>query len=141
MFEFNPDGSIKIPDHINKKNLENEQKLKKTRCIKIEKDVISFSPPKKCVLKITLSEVFTSNSFIENIYNYFRERATVPTNIKKISDKEIEIEIGTDFKRCSDCSSLINKYREYLEGNVIEVKGTCTFEGRKSNFSYEDYFD
>ena len=141
MAEFNPDGSIKLPAQLVKNKEENKEKLKRQRCIKIRRNIISFSAPKKCSLQITLSESLNDSRFIENIYNYFKEKAAVPTKIKKINEKQFEIEIGTDFRRCSDCNSLINQYREFLDGNLIEEKGSCTFEGMKKNFCYEDYFE
>ncbi len=136
MIGFNPDGSIKLPEQFAQK----KEKLSSQRCIKIKREIVNDSAPKKCVLHITLSDVIPDNRFIENIYGYFKNRATVPNSIKKINEKEFDVEIGTDFRRCSDCSSLINEYREFLEGNIIEEKGSCTFEGMKKNFCYEDYF-
>jgi hypothetical protein len=81
----------------------------------------------------------TDNRFIYTIYSDFNQKSSVPSSLRKIDDKNFEVEIGSDFRRCSDCTSLIAKYREFLSGNVIDEKGTCTYEGRKS-FSYEDYF-
>ncbi len=141
MFEFNPDGSLKLPANLARKKQEDDQKLKNQRCIKVKRTIVSFTAPKKCALHITLSQAFQDSRFIETTYNYFRENSSVPTKLKKINDKEFEIEIGTDFKRCTDCNSLINKYNEFLDGNLIDEKGSCTFEGRKQNFSYEDYFE
>ena len=139
--EFNPDGSIKLPERIAKKKQEDRINLNSRRCIKVEREAVSFTAPKKCVLHITLSEVFQDNRFVENIYGFFRETAAVPAKIKKIDEKHFDVEIGTDFRRCSDCNSLVNRYREFLDGNIIEEKGSCTSEGRKKNFCYEDYFD
>ena len=65
----------------------------------------------------------------------------VPCKLNIVNEKEFEVEIGTDLRRCTDCCSLVGRYREFLDGNLIEEKGTCTFEGRSRNFSYEDYFD
>ncbi len=141
MVEFNPDGSIKLPGYMQKKREDDSNRLKNQRCIKIKREVISFTAPKKCSLHITLSERITDIRFIENIYNYFRENASVPTTIKKINEKEFIVEVGTNFKRCSDCNSLVNRYREFLDGNLIDIKGSCTSEGRQKNFCYEDYFD
>jgi len=140
MVEFNPNGSIKLPGQLARKHEENKEKLRQQRCIRIKREMINFTAPKKCILHITTSDAFSDNRFIENIYNYFKEKATVPNKIKKINEKEFEVEIGTEFKRCSECNSLINRYREFLDGNIIEEKGNCTFEGRKRNFCYEDYF-
>ena len=135
--EFNPDGSIKLPGQLSRNKEETKEKLKLRRCMKIKREMVSFSAPKKCVLHITLSDVILDNRFIDTIYGYFKDKASVPNNIKKINEKEFDIEIGTDFRRCTDCNSLINRYKEFLE--VIDEKGSCTFEGR--NFSYEDYFE
>ncbi len=142
MVEFNPDGSLKLPGQILAKKEENEKKMRSQKCIKIRREVINFSAPKKCVLEITLSDAYNGDHrFINTIYGYFKNRATVPNKLTQINDKEFEIEIGTDFRRCSDCNSLINQFREFLDGNLIEEKGSCTFAGQKRNFEYEDYFD
>ena len=139
MFEFNPDGSIKLPDSLAKTRQENEQKMKIQHCIELKRELVSSVSPKKCVLHIKISEAFNDNSFVENIHRYFREQASVPSKINKINYREFEIEIGTDFKRCSDCNSLVGRYREFLDGNFIEHKGSCSYESR--GFSYEDHFE
>lgn len=141
MVEFNPDGSIKIPEQSARNKEENKEKLRSQRCIKIKRDIINFTAPKKCVLHITLSESLHDNRFIETIYGHFREKAFVPNRLRKINEKQFDVEIGTDFRRCTDCNSLINEYREFLDGLIIDEKGGCTFEGRKRNFCYEDYFE
>ena len=75
---------------------------------------------------------------MHKIQHYFKKQVQVPIKIEKINDKQFEIEIGTDFKRCTDCNRLINRYKEYLEWNFIEEKGSCTFEGRARKFYFED---
>ena len=139
--EFNPDGSIKLPGFVQQKINDNESKMRCQRCIKVARKVVSFDSPKKCVLRITLSDRINDIRFVSNIYNLFKEKAAVPTKLSQINGKEFEVEIGTDFKRCTDCTSLIGKYREYIDGNLIEEKGSCTFEGFRKSFAYEDYFD
>lgn len=141
MVEFNPDGSIKLPSKFAKQAEENTNKLKSQKCIKIKREIINFTAPKKCKLNITLSQTITDNRFIDTIYNYFKQKANVPNKITKIGDRQFEIEIGTDFRRCSDCNSLIGRYREFLYGNLIDEKGSCTYQSTQRNFSYEDYFD
>ena len=60
----------------------------------------------------------------------------------RLSEKEFKVKIGTCFRRCSDCSSLISRYREFIDWNIIELHGSCTFsQNRGSNFYYEDHFD
>jgi len=139
MVEFNSDGSIKLPSQFAKQAEENKEKLRSQRCIKIRKDVASFRPPKKCVLRVAVSDVFPDSKFIETIFREFNENSSTPCKIVKINERELEIEIGTEFRRCTECCSLVNKYREFLEGNLIEDKGSCTFEQNR-NFCYEDYF-
>ena len=137
MAEFNPDGSIKLPERF----YVNNERLKSQRCIKIKREIASFSAPKKCILHITLSEAISDNRFVETIYNEFKNMASVPSSLKRINEKQFDIVIETDFRRCTDCNSLISEYREFLEGMLIEEKGSCTFEGRMKNFCYEDYFE
>lgn len=140
MYQFNPDGSIKPLVQHRKAIEEKENKLKNQRCILIKKEIISDKPPKKCRLNIKLSCLFNDSDFVEKIYGYFKNDSEVPSKLNKINDKEFEVEIGTCFRRCSDCSSLITKFRDFLDGNVIEEKGSCTYERKSQNFCYEDYF-
>lgn len=140
MVEFNPDGSLKLPSHITNKLEEDKSKMKNQRCVKIKKEVVSYKPPKKCVLQLRLSEAFKDKAFVQNIFKSVNEKSVSPMSIKQLSDYDFEITIGSDFKRCSDCSALIRAYKEFLYNNVIEDKGTCTYEGIKQ-FNYEDYFD
>jgi hypothetical protein len=137
--EFNPDGSIKLPEKFAKQKQDRENRLKNSRCILIRKDIVDTKSPKKCMLRIRLSDSIYDNSFVQNVYNVFRERAEVPTKLKKLNEKGFEVEIGTCFRRCSDCNALIARFRNSMVGSVIEDSGSCTFEKRK--FDYEDYFD
>jgi len=139
MFEFNPDGSIKVPkQYEDKKRLESER-MTNRRCISIKKDVVSVRPPKTCKLSIELSKAFMDNSFIMNTFNEFKKSSETPSKIVQVSDKEFVIEIGSDFRRCSDCNKIVSRFREFLSGNVILDKGTCTMKERE--FCFEDYFD
>lgn len=140
--QFNEDGSLKISSSAIKKKQDNIDRMKKYRCIKIHKEMVNFSAPKKCLLHITLSDVITDNKFIETIHNYFKSSCDVPTKLIKINDKEFDVEIGTHFKRCSDCTTLVNRYREFMDDSAIIEKGNCTYESFSSrNFAYEDYFE
>lgn len=137
MIGFNPDGSIKIPGMIAENLAKKEMKLKKERCIFVKKELVNFSP-KKCILHIKISDAFPDANFISSIFHSFQERADVVAKLVKINEREFDVEIGTDFKRCSDCNNLVRRFREFLDGNVIEDKGSCTLKER--NFCYEDYF-
>ncbi len=143
MLEFNKDGSLKIPDNLLKKKQEKEQRLKTGKCMLIRKEVVSVAAPKKCVLRIRLSDAITDSSFVETTHRFFSESSEVPSKLIKISEKEFDIEIGTDFRRCSDCTDLIRRFNEILYENVIEEKGNCSYAGksRSQGFCYEDYFE
>ena len=140
MIEFNPDGSIKLPDGLLKQKKENEFKMKNGLCVTIKKVIISDKSPKKCSLNISLSEKFTNDDFVMRIYSQFMDSSEVPSKLSKIGEREFEVNIGTCFSRCRDCTNLVNRFREFLEGNLIELKGGCTFESNRS-FCYEDHFD
>jgi hypothetical protein len=136
MIDFNPDGSIKIPGSILMSRERTENRLKKERFVFVRKDVVDFKP-KKCVLHLRVSDAFFDSSFVSSVLNSIR--LTVFTKLIKISEKEFDIEIGTDFKRCSDCTALLNKFRGYLDGNLIEDKGSCSMKERV--FGYDEYFE
>ncbi|MBU0615661.1 MAG: hypothetical protein KJ601_06215 [Nanoarchaeota archaeon] len=140
MTEFNEDGSIKLPYEIAQKKKQDTDKLRNQRCIAVKREVVSEKSPKKCVLHVRLSGLL-DEAFLVRLYSYFKENAEVPTKLVKVNDKEFDVEIGTCFRRCSDCNSLVGRFRESLDGNVIEDKGSCTFQGRSLEFCYEDYFD
>jgi hypothetical protein len=127
-FEFNPDGSLKLPQNMLKASQETENLLKNQRCILIKRDIVSESSPKKCVLHITLSDIIIDNRFVETIYTGFRSRSEVPSKIIKLNEKEFDVEIGTCFRRCSDCSSLIIHFRNFFDGRVIDKKGNCSYK-------------
>ncbi|TKJ17124.1 hypothetical protein CEE44_01145 [Candidatus Woesearchaeota archaeon B3_Woes] len=143
MVEFNKDGSLKLPANLLRKKQEKEVKLKKGNCMLINREIVSSTSPKKCALNLKLSDAISDNRFVDNIYKDFLEKSSVPSKIIKMSEKEFRIEIETHFKRCSDCNSLINKFRDFLDNNIIEEKGVCSYEGNSfsKNFCYEDYFD
>lgn len=142
MMQFNPDGSIKLPDLMQKKAQENQNKFKNTSCIHIKKQVVDFTAPKKCILHLKLSDKVQNNVFIEQAFLQIKDAASVPLKITKESEKEFAIEVGTHFRRCSDCTNLIRKYKEIMQGNLIEETGNCTYSGYSSkDFCYEDYFE
>ena len=141
MVEFNPDGSIKLPAKFLAMKEQNLDKMKNQRCLKITKEILSSRSPKKCLLRITLSDPIQDNRFIATIHDYFSQNSSVPSRLKKLDEKTFEIEIGTDFRRCTDCTTLIGRYREFLDGNVLEEKKGCTFSTINPSFCDEDYFE
>ncbi|MBW3002897.1 hypothetical protein KY338_07090 [Candidatus Woesearchaeota archaeon] len=136
MVEFNPDGSIKIPGSIAANIARKELKLKREKCILIKKEFLDFKP-KKCVLHIKVSEAFEDSNFVSAIFHSLQ--LDTPVKLVKINEQEYDIEICSDFKRCSDCNAISRRFREYLEGNMIEEKGSCP--QKEKDFYYEDYFE
>ena len=139
--EFNPDGSIKLPEYAVKRIQNEKFRLKSAHCIQIKKEVVDFHAPKKCTLHLKLSDKIQNSDFIRNIHKRFDAYAEVPTKLRKIEEKEFQVDIGTCFRRCSDCTKLVNMLKDHMVGNVIENKGNCTFEKPQRNFEFEDYFD
>ncbi|MFC1723555.1 hypothetical protein ACFL0V_05435 [Nanoarchaeota archaeon] len=142
MIEFNPDGSIKMPAKLAAHQAKQDHKMQNTECMKVRKEIVSIKPPKTCHLHITLSPAIKDRSFITNIYNYFSKSCETPTKLIQESEKEFRIEIGTTFRRCAECTTLISRYRSFLNSNIIEVQGNCSYkQNMQARFSYEDYFD
>jgi hypothetical protein len=141
LVEFNPDGSIKLPQRIEQKRKEEEWRMNAGHCIRVRKDVVSVKPPKKCILHITLSEKIADNHFISGVHDSFRLNSEVATKLEKVNEKEFRIHIDTAFRRCKECANLIAGYKQVLSGNLIEEKGTCYHEERQMSFCQEDYFE
>ena len=104
----------------------------------MEKNIIQTAP-KKCMVRLTLSKKVDDNSFIKRTLD--NHNVETPFKLNKLSDKEFTVEVGTNFKRCTDCCLLVRKLRDQVDNNTVMDKGTCTFEDRTHKFSYEDYFD
>ena len=139
MVEFNPDGSLKLPSNLAKNIAEKEEKLKNGRCILIRKEIIDNKPPKKCALHIKLSNPINDNRFIEEAYKQLNSRAETPLKLIKLSEKEFKVEIGTSFRRCSECLSLAAALKRFVD--VIEDSKACDFgERMEARFTEEDYF-
>ena len=138
MIEFNEDGSLKLPGFMAEKIEKEKYRMTNARCIRIRKD-LENNKPKTCKLYITVSDAISDTSFVENITKDLSKHSEVPIKFNKVTEKEMEITVGTEFRRCTDCQKLISRFREFLDGNVIEEDGTCTW--KKREFDYEDYFE
>ena len=138
MIEFNSDGSIKLPAKAQEQENKNQWKMKNSICIQIKKDIVSHTAPKKCMLHFSFSDKITNAKFVSVILDQFKEDAKTPMSLN-ISES-VAIEIGTNFKRCTECNDLIGRFRQHVYGNLILKKGNCTFEPR-NNFDFEDYFE
>jgi len=122
MIEFNPDGSIKLPDSMVSAKAKSEERMKTDKIVKISKEVLSFDAPKKCQLLIEISEAFPSTSFMDITYKQWSGYCRTPSSISKENERKFVVTIGTSFKRCSDCSSLIHRFDNHIVRN-----GNCPY--------------
>ncbi len=137
---FNPDGSIRMPMALQQARDQHENKMRTGRCVMVRKEVMRTSAPKLCYLHLTMSEPMRGDLLIERLHAAFRAGTSeTPTKLRKINDREYVLEVGTAFRRCSDCGSFIGKLREALDGNVVLDRGNCTYEPR--SFSFDDHFE
>ncbi|MGM5484235.1 MAG: hypothetical protein ACQER9_04955, partial [Nanobdellota archaeon] len=65
--EFNPDGSIKLPDSIRKRKEDDEKIFLEKPAIRIIRNQISSTTPLKCELKIQASEKLENPEKIDSI--------------------------------------------------------------------------
>ena len=120
--EFNPDGSIKLPSKF----------AKQAKKMNIRKDIISEYAPKSCRMSIAGDK--------QKII-WVLSRFECDTPIKKVeTDDGFDVEIGSDFKRCSDCKNLSYRLSASVNGDSSIDIGTCTAKGVHPQFCEEDYF-
>ena len=141
MIEFNPDGSIKMPSKLAHLKQKEENLMSNVNCMKVRKEVVSVRAPKSCSLHFNISEKTNDIRFVDTIYAEWRRTSDTPSKLIKESPKEFRVDIGTNFRRCSDCTTLIKRYHNFIR-NLIEKEGNCSYkQNMQSRFCYEDYFD
>ncbi len=140
--EFNPDGSIRLPTQIARAQEDNERRMKIGRCFHVRKEVVSRAAGmKKCVLHVTVSDKMAAEMPVERLYQYFiQSNPETPTKIVKVDSNRYAIEIGSAFRRCTDCTSFVSRLKGFTDGSIIVEKGLCTFEQNNRSFAYEDFF-
>lgn len=143
MIQFNPDGSIKMPSTMQKDKDDKKKRMESSQCIKITKEVQSFTSPKKCCLHLECGKRYSNTEFVENITKSHSQHVDTPIKLQKESTHSFKIFIGTDFKRCQDCTKLISKFNSFASGNSIVEKGNCPYESweERREFTFEDYFE
>lgn len=139
MLKFNSDGSIQLPDKMANSRSRKQDKMRNERSLILRKEIVCKTSPKKCRLTLFLSDRMDDNKFVETIYKQTSQRFETPTKLSKTNRREFTIDIETNFKRCTECTRLINEYRQFLGGNFFKENWGCTFEPRQLN--YEDHFE
>lgn len=139
MLQFNSDGSIKLPEKMANSRSRKQDKMRNERALILRKEIICKTSPKKCKLTLFLSDKIEDSRFVETIFNQVKINFETPVKLFKENRREFYIEIGTAFKRCTECSKLINEYRQFINGNFFEENWGCTFKPRE--MCYEDHFE
>ncbi len=127
-FEFNPDGSLKVPESLAKEKEDNDKIFENEPCIRVIRDQVSSVTPLKCELTIEASDKLINFKRIEDLYDLatgkFKHAAKL--SIQKINDKKYVVKIISGQFRCSWCED----FRKYL-GEEMGVKvlnyGSCFF--------------
>ena len=127
--QFNPDGSLRLPGSAQARQDNEMNKMKTGKSVLVTRTVLSYDAPKKCLIELKLSDAITETKFVEMFYEIYKQEISTPTKLRRLSDKEFELEVGTDFKRCQDCNKFIGHFRETFPGNLIDKKGNCTYKG------------
>jgi len=122
--EFNPDGSVKLPEWAEKGKKEKEeaeQIFQNEKAIKIDRVQISSETPLKCELIIQASNSLENPERIKSIYEQatgkFRHMATL--YITKINDREYKVTIISGMYRCSWCDNFVRFLEEEMKVKVI----------------------
>ena len=123
--EFNPDGSLKLPDCILKKKEGDDEIFSNEPSIRITRHQISPETPLKCELIIEASDKLDNPEKIKDFYNTaiskFKHMADL--SIKKINERKYSVIIISGQFRCSWCES----FRRYLKGMNVKIIewGSC----------------
>ena len=111
--EFNPDGSIKLPEKIIKQREDSDNIFRNEQSIRVIKNQVSSVTPLECELIIEASDKLPDPERIKSIYTRatgkFRHLAQL--RIQKINDRKYVVTIISGQYRCSWCEN----FREYLE--------------------------
>lgn len=138
--EFNPDGSLKLPDNIVKKRKDDEKVFREEPAIRIVRDQISSITPLKCELTIEASDKLENPERIESVYNSARGKFEhkAQLSIQKINDKEYVVTIVSGQFRCSWCENFRRYLGEELNAKIIN-SGSCFYYTKSG--TYGSQFD
>ena len=126
-FEFNDDGSIKLPDSIAKRREENERIFREEPSIKVTKNQISTKTPPMCELLIEGSPKLIEPQKIASSFNKARGkfRHMSQLSLTKMNRLTYKVKIISGNYRCSWCENFRNYLEEELKVPVIN-KGSCS---------------
>lgn len=124
--EFNPDGSIKLPEIMVKKKEDDDKIFQDEPSIRIIRNQISTVTPLTCELQIQASDKLKNFDRVESIYKQatgkFRHMANL--SIRKTNNREYTVKIISGRYRCSWCEN----FRKFIEKemNVKVINwGSC----------------
>jgi len=113
---FHSDGSLEIPQSF-KNKIEILEEKGKAQKILLTKKIIKDGTPKLCSLSIE------SNKNLNNIcdtFRFFRNDAETKSSIKKLTEKQFKIYLGTSHSRCEECQQLCSMMKLQHPGMEIE---------------------
>jgi hypothetical protein len=124
--EFNPDGSIKLPEGMAKKKEDDEKIFQNEPCVRVIIDEISTVTPLTCELTIQASDKVNNFDKIEYIFETSKERSMNESglSIKKITNREYVVKIVSGKDRCSWCENFRNGIERSMGVKVINW-GSC----------------
>lgn len=133
--EFNPDGSMKLPENIVKKREDDEKIFREEPSIRITRDQISQITPLKCELTIGASDKLKNPERIESFYNYAKSafEHMAQLSIQKLSDKEYVVTIVSGQFRCSWCENFRKHLGKELNAKIIN-QGSCFYYTKAGKF-------
>ena len=126
--EFNPDGSMKLPESMVKKKEDEDKIFQDEPCVRIIRDQISTVTPLTCELLIQASDKLDNFDKIEYIFETSKERVVhgvgADLSIKKINNKEYVVKIISGAYRCSWCENFRKGIERSMKVKVINW-GSC----------------
>ena len=125
--EFNPDGSIKLPDRMINKRKQEDEVFESRPAIRITRDQVSYVTPLKCELSIEASPLLGNPQRIKALFEYAEERFRHEANlsITKEHEKKYVITIISGKFRCTWCQTFRNYLQNSLDCRMIQ-KGSCS---------------
>jgi len=124
--EFNPDGSMKLPENLAKKKEDEDRVFQDEPSVRIIRNQISTVTPLTCELVIQASDKLDDFEKIESVFREAtgRFRHMADLSIRKIGDREYTVKIISGMYRCSWCEN----FRRFIE-REMKVKvinwGSC----------------
>ncbi len=126
MVEFNPDGSIKLPEHLIKNQENYDEDFRSKPCVRVVREQISERTPLKCELRIQASPLLRFPQRITSIFDTASQKFKhgAQLSIRREGEREYVVRIISGRYRCSWCEN----FRKYLKNELgvkVQEWGSC----------------